>query len=164
MHEASKVALSSLTPDIFISKFQSTMIHSEDRYHVWLLFALVPWAKVASAKPKMLKGRPLSAAATVAQNGLKAPNKAPNDIINIVTDASNRVYEIQEMMAQAVNNSYLVDSFGGEDVRQHQDLASLRVRYGTAIRRWGAHWRLCVMYAFFVQVFESSSAGKCQNI
>lgn len=140
------------------------MMHSEDRYHAWLLFALVPWAKITSTKPKMLRGRPLSAAATVAQNGLKAPNKAPNDIINIVSDASNHVSEIQEMMVQAADNKNLVDRLDGEDVRQHQELASLRVRYGTAIRRWGAHWRLCVMYAFFVQVFESSSARKFESI
>lgn len=159
MHEASHNTLSSLTPDEYISKFENVLIRSEDRYQVWLLLALVPWAKVPSTNPKTVKGRPLSAAATVARNGLKAPNKAPNSIVNLVSDASYHIYEIQGMIAEATGNGSLFNSSNGV-MGQKQDLNALRLRYGKAIRRWGAHWRLCVVYAFFCQIFESDSAGE----
>lgn len=144
-------------PDEFISKFRHILLRAEDRYHAWLLFALVPWAKVASHNARHPKGKRLAtAAAVVARDGIKAPNKAPNNIIDIVEHASRFVFEIQAMIEEHNNNKRVGEDSNGEK----QGRSSLRLVYGKAIRSWGAHWRLCVFYAFFVRIFESDSSGK----
>ena len=149
--------LLSLMPDKFISKFGHVLLRAEDRYHAWLLFALVPWAKVASHNARHPKGKRLAtAAAVVARDGLKAPNKAPNNVIDIVEHASRFVVEIQSIVKGSTSRNHIEEGPNrGEQVH-----SSLRLVYGKAIRSWGAHWRLCVFYAFFVQIFESDSSSK----
>ena len=149
--------LLSLTPDKFIPEFGQVLLRAEDQYHAWLLFALVPWAKVAPHNARHPKGKRLAtAAAVVARDGIKAPNKAPNNIIDIVEQASRFVLEIQATINEPSNNSHVAEDSNGEN----QGHSPLRLLYGKAIRSWGAHWRLCVLYAFFVQIFESSSSSK----
>ena len=144
-------------PDEFISKFGHVLLRAEDRYHAWLLFALVPWAKVAPHNARHPKGKRLAtAAAVVARDGIKAPNKAPNNIIDIVEHASRFVLEIQAMIKEPTNNKHVGEYLNGEI----KGRSALRLIYGKAIRSWGAHWRLCVFYAFFVQIFESDSSSK----
>ncbi|KAL8793698.1 MAG: hypothetical protein Q9195_003747 [Heterodermia aff. obscurata] len=138
------------------AKLGHVLLRAEDRYHAWLLFALVPWAKVTSHNARHPKGKRLAtAAAIVARDGIKAPNKAPNNIIDIVEHASRFVLEVQAMVKGPTNYNHVEE----DSNREKQGHSSLRLVYGKAIRSWGAHWRLCVFYAFFVQIYGTDSSS-----
>ena len=145
--------LSSLSPVENISRLQDNLLEAKDFSNFWLLFALTPWAKVSSADPEMPKRKVRTAAGAVARNGLKAPN----DVSKVVDNAALLVDEIQALVAEAADNSHHVNAQNGQSGHV-QDQPKLRLRYGKAIRRWGEQWRLCVLYAMFVQLFENDPA------
>ena len=93
-----------------------------------------------------------SAAALAVEQGLKAPSK----IVTIVEDATRLACEIHEFVTDIVENVGYLECYNSQD----QDQALLRERYGLAIRRWKPEWRLHVMYAFFVHIFESDSSSR----
>ena len=155
-HSQSGHRLSSLAPAKYFSSFKDILIRHGDSYQAWLLFALVPWGKAPLDHAEVSRRKiPPTAAAAVTKEGLKAPTK----IVDVVEGASRRVREVQSLIAGASSSNCSKESHTDQTHNQ----ASLRLEYGKAIRRWKPHWRLHVLYAFFVQIFESDSAGKCQT-
>lgn len=107
-------------------------IQEEDRYHKWLLFALVPLARTFSD----------SQAAMVVREGLKGRKTT----IKVVQDAFRHWRNIQDLLRDSGDTA--------------KDIASLRLDYGRAIRRYGSDWVLHVLYAFFVEIAESDDSSK----
>jgi len=114
--------------------FRDAMIYNEeDRFLAWMVAAIVPWTD-APLPPPLKKGRqPLPQAATVAREGLKAPNK--------VTDL---------IVASILNR---------DDIVQLKDKKSRdRESLGMAVRKWGPTWRLQVLFSMLCDVFTEPEA------
>lgn len=120
-------------------------------YEVWLLCALVPWARVTPRSPQKPSSKaPPAAAATVAREGIKADN----NITKLVNDAVLHLPEILSMKEAAFDRTVSTTPS-----LKRKQLPISREDLGTAIRRWGPHWRSSVMYAFLVQTTETDKRG-----
>ncbi|KAL8705170.1 MAG: hypothetical protein Q9201_001707 [Fulgogasparrea decipioides] len=119
---------------------------SDDIYHMWLLSALVPFARVPPPAPKRpnAKASP-SSAATAAREGIKADNNT----IKVIENAAVHLNEIVHIKDTTVNKGPSTAS----PLRRKQDLNSHEVQ-GMAIRRWGPSWRSSVMFALLTQMNE----------
>ena len=150
-HHARTEILLSLMPRKGMQLFSPFLVHAEDQYHKWLLFALVP---LGSTRADGAASYSRATAVRVVREGLKGRNKT----IKVVEDAFRDLGAIQDLIAKDVNTA------NSQSMNQTQEeQALLRMRYGKAIRSWGFDWRLSVLYAFFVQLSDSDHASKCRT-
>jgi len=129
---------------------------SAEKYHAWLLCALVPWARAPTAKPEKAGGKtPPSPACLAAREGIKGENK----ISKMVEDA---VVNLQDIIDTKNEGAEVPQSTELPQKRKHgmMDMES-RVKQGQAIRLWGTTWRSSVIYALLVEVSESGESSKC---
>lgn len=108
---------------------KSSIIKSqEDQLQSWILAALMPWAD-APESPPLKSGKPAPPMnATVAREGLKAPNR----VIELLTLASRNYGEIRHL-------------------KDKQERA--RDILGMAIRKWGPTWPLQVLHALLYEIY-----------
>ena len=124
----------------------------DDLYHAWLLCALVPWARCPPPHPEKRAGkRPRSLAGFAAREGIKVEN----NILSLVEDAVDYLQEVITMQESGLAIAQSPSSTAKRDIH-----AADRQTHGKAIRRWGAYWRSCVMYALLVQISGCESTGK----
>ena len=151
-HHARTDILLSLWDEERTQMFNRFLVHTDDQYHKWLLFALVPLGSTAS--DSAASDLQVTAAGLVVHEGLKARNQTTK----IVKGAVQHLGEIQDLITKDENTSC------SRSMNQtHRKQGLLRMRYGKAIRLWGSEWRLSVLYAFFVQLSESDHASMCRT-
>ena len=148
-HHARTDILLSLWDEERMQMFNRFLVHTDDQYHKWLLFALVPLGSTAS--DSAASDLQATAAVRVVHEGLKAPNQTKK----IIEGAVLHLGEIQDLITKDGNTAC-----SQSKNQTHREQGLLRMRYGKAIRSWGSEWRLSVLYAFFVQLSESDHASK----
>ena len=139
-----------------ISSLRSILLESDLAVHLaWLLCAILPWLHTPKpiASTSKVKKWPVSAAATVMREGLKADN----DIVHIIDDAFRDLDEIIGVKQAWVNEpcaNYAPAKRKHEDVRTRGEL-------GLAIRRWGqrknSHWQSSVVCAMLFEIMENDT-------
>ncbi|KAL8726395.1 MAG: hypothetical protein Q9166_006746 [cf. Caloplaca sp. 2 TL-2023] len=122
--------------------------HPEDIYHMWLVSAFVPWARVSPAAPKKPKAKSApTPAATTAREGIKADNNS----VKLIENAAAHLADIVQVKDAAIDEGPSTTS----PLKRKQEIIS-REAQGMAIRRWGPSWRCSVMFAVLTQVTEVS--------
>lgn len=116
----------------------STLItNKDDLFLSWFLVSMVPWADAPAVEPLKTGKIPPPLATQMAL----AAFKAPNQVTNVLTAAVNHLSEIREM----------------KDSKETK-----RDVLGMAVRKWGATWRLQVLFAMFYEVFaDPTRTGTC---
>jgi tRNA nucleotidyltransferase/poly(A) polymerase len=115
------------------SNFVSTLIANQDeRFISWFLASMIPWADAPEPEPLKSGKMPPPLAAQTALAAFKAPNM----VLNVLTPSIAHLHEIREL-------------------KDRQE--KVRDVLGMAIRRWGASWRLQVVFAMLYDIHTDPS-------
>lgn len=120
--------------------------NSEDKYIMWILAALTPWADAPQpqrARPEAKLPPPV--AANVAREGIKATNKICDVVTSSVRDAGE-ITMLQDRIAG--RKKYPQRHMEGVD-------PCARDVIGMAVRRWGVSWKNQVAFALFLELKAS---------
>jgi tRNA nucleotidyltransferase/poly(A) polymerase len=101
----------------------------EEEFMIWMVAALVPWMNAPELSLAKSGKRAPPAAATVAREGLKAPNKI-TDLITVCIWNHEEIADLKNLETTA------------------------RDILGMAIRKWGAMWRLQLLASLLFEVFQ----------
>lgn len=141
------------TPDHPMKIINSVLLAGQDDlYHMWLLCALVPWARVPPTPPKKATSKtPPTPAATAARDGIKADNHT----IKVIDNAAAHLMDIIQVKDATAGQGSSTSS----PLKRKRESVSREIQ-GMAIRRWGATWRSSVVYALLTQASEVAEESK----
>ena len=122
--------------------------NDEDRYMMWILSAIIPWADAPVLDSlKQGSSKPVLAAVCVAREGIKVPNK----ICEVVGASIKNLSDITTVK----NNFISQHDSSGKSAVVHEDFKS-REYLGVAVRRWGSSWRSQLTFAMAHDMSHSS--------
>lgn len=101
----------------------------DDKFMGWIAASIIPWADAPDAAPTKPGRLPLPMTTTVASASLKAPNQ----VMTFLTSCNQNMREIKDFVARQENS---------------------RESLGMAIRKWGATWKLQVLFALLHEIYE----------
>ncbi|KAI4165378.1 MAG: hypothetical protein LQ342_000786 [Letrouitia transgressa] len=119
--------------------------NSQDFYHLWLLSALVPWARVA---PSATTGKGSKAKEPAAVIAARAGIMANNAILQIIRASAASLEDIISVK-EAVNREQASPS--------SERRVLVPEMQGMAVRRWGSSWRSSVLFALLTQIMETDN-------
>lgn len=130
-------------------KMKSLLIRdSNESFLAWMIVCFVPLARKSFPTPGK---KTLTPAGTAARDGIKADNK----ICKIVDDAVHNLQDVILMKNEFSRHDVDVSS----PLKRKPSNVS-RVVQGLAIRRWGPHWRSCVIFALLTEVAEQNGESQ----
>lgn len=134
------------------SKTKSILTPAEDEHYLaWTLSCFTPFADAPDPESPKGGGKlPLPIAATVAREGVKAPNRVNDLVAAAVTNASDIL---------AVKDTFIAKHRKSGGVMATEDPAE-RDTLGNAIRRWKETWRLQAVYAYLLDAHKAASSGR----
>lgn len=130
------------------SPFSSIVLaNEEDRFLAWVLSCFIPFTDAPEPQKPSKGGKaPAPIAATVAREGIKAPNRVSDIVLSAVQNIDNII---------SVKDSFIS---GGRLRRKDAETGSVgRDVLGKAVRRWGTTWRAQAVYAYLVELDRSRS-------
>jgi hypothetical protein len=122
------------------------LLTDEDVYHSWLLTAFVPWADIVRSKG-------IKRAAEWVVKMARESIKADNRFCDVLEGAVKNREEILAQRDRTLSRPSL-------DLEKRALNHPARGELGMAVRRWGRHWRLHMIFAMLVEIASASEADR----